>query len=102
MLSLIQNTQALLFPSFAEGWGMPLAEALTLNTAAICSDLPALRECGRTHSIYLNPLDGLAWKAAILNALNTKPQLKSPYLPDRWEDHLNKLDELLISLETPS
>lgn len=100
MLSLIQNTQALLFPSFAEGWGMPLAEALTLNTAAICSDLPALRECGRTHSIYLNPLDGLAWKAAILNALNTKPQLKSPYLPDRWEDHLNKLDELLISLET--
>lgn len=102
MLSLIQNTQALLFPSFAEGWGMPLAEALTLNTKAICSDLPALRECGRTQSLYLNPLDGLAWKAAILNALSEPPQLKQAYLPDRWEDHLQKLDELLISLEAKS
>lgn len=99
MLSLIQNTQALLFPSFAEGWGMPLAEALTLNTAAICSDLPALRECGRDHCLYLNPLDGMAWKAEILKAINEKPQLKQAYLPDRWTDHLQKLEDLLALLE---
>lgn len=99
MLSLTQNAQALLFPSFAEGWGMPLAEALTLNTPAICSDLPALRECGRNHCIYLNPIDSLAWKSAILNALNEKPLIKDAYRPDLWSDHLQTLDELLLSLE---
>ncbi|MFD2497977.1 glycosyltransferase [Rhizorhabdus histidinilytica] len=33
-------------PSFAEGFGMPVTEALMAGTPAICSDLPALREAG--------------------------------------------------------
>lgn len=99
MLSLTQQAQALLFPSFAEGWGMPLAEALTLNTPAICSDLGALRECGRNHCVYLNPIDSMAWKAAILDALKAKPQLTSAYIPDRWETHLKHLEQILVALD---
>lgn len=99
MLSLTQQAQALLFPSFAEGWGMPLAEALTLGTPAICADLGALRECGREHCVYLNPIDSMAWKAAILDHLQTKPKRTIAYEPDRWEVHLQRLNQLLISLE---
>ncbi|MFZ1387988.1 MAG: glycosyltransferase family 1 protein [Thiolinea sp.] len=100
MLSLTQHACALLFPSFAEGWGMPLAEALTLKTPAICSDLPALRECGRNHCIYLNPIDSLSWKMAILSALNNEIPRKNTYLPDTWDRHLHKLNTHLLSLET--
>lgn len=100
MMSLTQHAQALLFPSFAEGWGMPLAEALTLNTPAICSDLPALRECGRNHCTYLNPIDSLGWKEAILQASKQKPQLNAPYQPDTWTHHLQALASLLTALET--
>jgi glycosyltransferase involved in cell wall biosynthesis len=57
---LLQGARALLFPSFAEGYGLPLAEALALGVPAICSDLPALREVGGDAPDYLSPLDGLA------------------------------------------
>lgn len=41
--SLLRGARALLFPSFAEGFGLPLAESLALGVPAIASDLPAGR-----------------------------------------------------------
>lgn len=98
MTALLQHACALLFPSFAEGWGMPLAESLTLGTNALCSDIPALRECGQNQAIYLDTLDGLGWKQAILEVLSS-PLSKPNYQPDLWHTHLANLDRLLLSLE---
>ncbi|MFN7305775.1 MAG: glycosyltransferase family 4 protein [Acetobacteraceae bacterium] len=64
---LLQGARALLFPSFAEGYGLPLAEALALGVPAICSDLPALREVGGEVPDYLHPLDGPGWRRLILD-----------------------------------
>lgn len=64
---LLRGARALLFPSFAEGYGLPLAEALALGVPAICSDLPALREVGRDVPDYLDPLDGRGWRRLILD-----------------------------------
>lgn len=64
---LLQGARALLFPSFAEGYGLPLAEALALGVPAICSDLPALREVGGEAPEYLDPLDGPGWRRLILD-----------------------------------
>ncbi len=58
---LLQGAAALLLPSFAEGYGLPLAEALAQGVPALCSDLPALREVGGDAPEYLDPLDGLGW-----------------------------------------
>jgi glycosyltransferase involved in cell wall biosynthesis len=40
----LQHAQALLFPSFVEGYGLPLIEALSLGVPAIASDLAVFRE----------------------------------------------------------
>jgi len=67
MSDLLRGARALLLPSFAEGYGLPLAEALALGVPALCSDLPALREVGGEVPDYLDPLDGPAWLRAILD-----------------------------------
>jgi glycosyltransferase involved in cell wall biosynthesis len=38
------HAQALLYPSFVEGYGIPIIEALTLGLPVIASDLPVFRE----------------------------------------------------------
>lgn len=62
---LIANASALLMPSFGEGYGLPVVEALSLNAPVIASDIPIFRETARDGAVFLSPLDGLAWKSAI-------------------------------------
>jgi glycosyltransferase involved in cell wall biosynthesis len=64
--ALLRGARALVFPSFAEGYGLPVAEALALGVPVLCSDLPALRETGGGVPEYLDPADGAAWRDAIL------------------------------------
>ncbi|RFD19380.1 glycosyltransferase family 1 protein [Komagataeibacter melaceti] len=66
VVTLLQHSQGLLFPSFAEGFGLPLAEALALGVPCICSDLPVFREVAGNVATYLDPLDGPGWREAIL------------------------------------
>jgi glycosyltransferase involved in cell wall biosynthesis len=61
LVSWLQHARALLFPSFAEGYGMPLVEALGHGVPVIASDLPVFREIAGTIPDYLDPLDGPAW-----------------------------------------
>lgn len=63
----LKHAQALLFPSFAEGYGIPLVEALSLGTPVIASDLPVFRELAGDIPEYLDPLDGVGWRQAVLD-----------------------------------
>lgn len=65
MNTLIRGARAVLLPSFAEGFGMPVSEALAAGVPVIASDLDALREVGLDVPEYLDPIDGLGWLAAI-------------------------------------
>jgi glycosyltransferase involved in cell wall biosynthesis len=101
----LRHAQALLFPSFAEGFGMPLVEALQMGTPVIASDLPAFREIAGEVADYLDPVDGLGWKHAI--AAYCAPeggpraeQLRrmAGYRVPGWDAHFAAVDTFLEQL----
>jgi glycosyltransferase involved in cell wall biosynthesis len=65
LTGLVRGALAVLMPSFAEGFGFPIGEALALGAPVICSDLPAHRELGGDAPEYLDPIDAVAWRAMI-------------------------------------
>lgn len=44
-----------LFPSFAEGWGLPVTESLSFGKPCLVADRPVLREAGGTLARYFDP-----------------------------------------------
>ena len=63
---LVALAEALVLPSFAEGFGLPVLEAQAAGTPVACSDLPALHEAGGEAAVFFNPHDA----ATIAGALN--------------------------------
>lgn len=55
LVPLLRGARALLFPSFVEGYGLPLVEALHLRTPAIVSDIAAFREIAGHVPDYPSP-----------------------------------------------
>ncbi|MFY9628821.1 MAG: glycosyltransferase family 1 protein [Methylocystis sp.] len=62
---LLAGARALLMPSFAEGFGLPVAEALAAKVPVIASNLEVFQEFGGDAPVYLDPLDGLGWLSAV-------------------------------------
>jgi glycosyltransferase involved in cell wall biosynthesis len=103
---LLKGAQALLLPSFAEGFGFPVIEALALGVPVLCSDLPALRENGGEVPEYLNPLDGVGWRQAIIDYAMSASRRRTAQLhrlagwqPPCWQDHFAAVETLIAQAE---
>lgn len=51
---LYQSTQALIFNSTCEGFGLPIIEAMSGGCPIICSDIPVFQELYKNSCIYFN------------------------------------------------
>lgn len=98
----LRHAQALLFPSFVEGFGIPLVEALSVGTPVLASNLEVFREIAGDIPEYLGPLDGAAWRDAILNyaepdSLRRQAQVArmARFIQPTWEVHFEKVEALL-------
>jgi alpha-1,2-rhamnosyltransferase len=70
---LYERTHALVFPSIAEGFGLPLVEAAHFGARAIASDIPVFREVGGDWASYFDPGDSDALLARLKEALTSPP-----------------------------
>ena len=101
----LQHAQALLFPSFVEGYGMPLAEALALNVPVLASNLGVFHEIADDIPDYLDPLDGPGWLARIhayarADSPERSAQLKriERFREPTWAEHFERVDRFLETL----
>ncbi|OAN55675.1 glycosyltransferase family 4 protein [Sphingobium sp. TCM1] len=60
VLGLIASARALILVSLAEGFGVPVAEAMSLGTAVLSADIPALAEVGGGATLLVDPRDPAA------------------------------------------
>ncbi len=70
LLGLLRAARAAVFPTIAEGCGLPPLEALRLGVPCVCSDLPVLRECaGGGGCVMAAPCDRDAWATELRRIL---------------------------------
>ena len=100
--ALLTHARALLVPSFVEGFGMPLAEALASGVPVICSDIAAFREVGRDVPEYVDPLDLPGWSDIILEYCDPHSERRAAQLRRLqgwpvpvWPDHFAVVESVL-------
>jgi glycosyltransferase involved in cell wall biosynthesis len=106
VVTYLRHAQALLFPSFVEGCGLPVIEALNLGVPVIASNLPVFLEIAGHVPEYLDPLDGKAWSACIEDyCLPDSPrraaqlQRMPRFKPPTWQTHFQAVEHLLERLQ---
>jgi glycosyltransferase involved in cell wall biosynthesis len=91
--ALLQGARALLFPSHAEGFGLPLAEAAALGCPVIAAPLPVFREIADDYPVYVPVDDRYRWRNEILAHAGPVPDRQAAqrngFVPPRWSDHFD-------------
>ena len=90
--ALLCGSLGLVFPSLAEGFGLPPLEAAALGVPVIASDLAVLRGLLGDYPVYLDPSDIYAWMEtirALAGGMQTPHHRKSPIIPPTWAHHFN-------------
>lgn len=101
MAEWIAGARALLMPSFVEGFGLPVIEALQLGTPVIATDLPVFREISGDIPVFLDPNDAAAWEHAILSFIGSGRSTKvqpEPFRPPDWSGHFHTVEGFLRRL----
>ena len=88
---LLSGARALLFPSFAEGFGYPAIEALQLGTPVVSAPLPSLQELAPRGIIFIDAEDAKTWADTILTITRgAKPEVPAQNFPD-WASHFHNV-----------
>ena len=72
---LYQHALCLVFPSWTEGFGLPVLEAMALGCPVISSDAASMPEVCGPAALYAAPNDAAAWLAAI-GQISAEPTLR--------------------------
>lgn len=103
--AIYRRAALVLMPSDAEGFGIPVAEAMACGAAMLASDLPVLREVGGDAILYRPVGDVDAWADAALHYLEHRRDPDQPYQAMRadglaratqftWQAHVDTLMQI--------
>ena len=104
LADLIAGARAVLAPSFEEGYGLPIVEALALGTPVIATDTPAAREVSQGRARLLAAIDGEGWMREIERLASDEAYYASlraraaGFVAPNWRDYFASLDEFIATL----
>lgn len=73
-LGWLKGARALLFPSWFEGFGLPILEAFAMGTPVVASDRTSLPEVGGDAGLYADPTDVDGWAEHMLLLEQSRPE----------------------------
>lgn len=98
------GARALLMPSFTEGFGLPIIEALGFGCPVIASDLPVFREIGGDIPTFVKSDDRDGWERWVRAFAADHPErarqirLMKDFRRPQWPEHFAIIDEWLAGL----
>jgi len=102
--ALISGANALILPSWHEGYGLPAVQAIACGTVAICADIPSLRELSVTYGDSMElfkPDDTKALGVLLYKyADEGNKSIKTVRVPREWADVVNDLIAESVSVRS--
>jgi glycosyltransferase involved in cell wall biosynthesis len=102
---LYRNCAWTLYPSFSEGWGLPVSESLAHGKFCVASSASALKEAGQGLIRHIDPLDFAAWRDTVIELVRSpelvsefERRIKARYRGVTWLQSAARLAELLRPL----
>ncbi|WP_044541905.1 glycosyltransferase family 1 protein [Bradyrhizobium sp. LTSP885] len=83
--ALIAEAHGLIMPSLAEGFGVPIIEALAANTPVLCSDIPVFREVAGELADYFDPFSIDDIRASVTRVMARQDALRDSIRERRTE-----------------
>jgi len=105
MAKTIASARGVLLPSFAEGYGIPLVEALERGVPVIGSKLASFQELGQGIPTLLDPQDDTAWVEAITDFCSSGPEYQRQideveyFRAPSWSHHFDLLEHWMSGLK---
>ncbi|MDR1631567.1 MAG: glycosyltransferase, partial [Dysgonamonadaceae bacterium] len=95
--AVYQQASVFVYPSFFEGFGIPVIEALSCGVPAIAATGSCLEEAGGPDSIYVDPLNDAELAAKIREILENKDLAKK--MVKRGLEYMKRFDSRRIAGE---
>lgn len=89
--ALMERSAGLLFPSLAEGFGLPPIEAAMAGAPVVCNDLPVYRETLGDYPVYVSVTDGYLWAQTITDLAQGHRAPATRFEAPDWADHFNRV-----------
>ena len=81
---LYQRCLFTVFPSFVEGWGLPVGESLAYGKPCVASNTSSIPEVGGEFCRYINPYDPVGTLETLERTMMDRDGLKT------WTDHVSR------------